>query len=80
MKEILKTLSDTEITAIAYELADPSIDNQSIYNQLAGKSNGEKPSIEMISILPTLVAVELSDRLLNRNIQLGEEIAEDYTA
>jgi hypothetical protein len=61
--EILKTLSDTELTAIAQELNNPKIDNLAIYNQLVAKSNYPTDMSDFLT-LPTKVAVELSERLL----------------
>lgn len=68
--EILKTLSDTELTAIALELNNPKIDNLAIYNQLIAKSNYPTDMSDFLT-LPTKVAVELSERLLQRDKEIA---------
>jgi hypothetical protein len=67
LKDILKSLSDTEITAIAYEVANPSIPNVSIYNQLVGKSNDDDSIGDDFQNLSVLVGVELANRVLELN-------------
>ena len=76
IKDILKTLSDTELTTVAYELNNPKISNKQIFKQLVAKSNGEtiaftkwskgylKSSTEE---LVCEVAFELANRLLERD-------------
>jgi hypothetical protein len=72
IKEILKTLSDTEIMVIADQLSNPSLNEKMIYNQLIAKSNkgdkidgmySEMNSDSFRGTLPRLVASELSKRL-----------------
>lgn len=72
IKEILKTLSDTEIMVIADQLADPSLNEKMVYNQIVAKSNkgdkiesmySEMNSDSFRGTLPRLVAAELSKRL-----------------
>ena len=68
---ILKTLSDTELMAVANQLANPSLDEQLLYRQIIGKGNEGETTDEMFKelnsdsfrgTLPRLVAVELSNR------------------
>jgi len=73
IQDILKSLSDTEIMAIAKELDNPMIPNQTILKQLMAKSNSQNPErmVEELTspdILPIKVAVELSDRLRERDL------------
>jgi len=63
ISEILKTLSDTELIAISKELDDPTIDNQSIFNQLIAKSN-YPTDVSDFDSLPIKLSVELGERLL----------------
>jgi hypothetical protein len=77
--EILKTLSDGELMAIADQLANPSVDEQLLYRQIVSKGNKGETVEEMFEemnsdnfrgTLPRLVAVEISLRyktsILNR--------------
>jgi hypothetical protein len=77
IKNILKTLSDTELMSIAEQLSNVEINEQMIYRQIVSKSNVndtiEKMYYEMNSdgirgTLPRLVAVELSSRLREKNM------------
>lgn len=72
IKNILKTLSDTELISIAKQLSNVEINEQMIYAQIVSKSNEndtiEKMYSEMNSdkfrgTLPRLVAFELAIRL-----------------
>lgn len=72
IKEILKSLSDTEIMVIAQELANVDIDEDMVYRQLISKANNgeefdglyeEMNSDDRRGTLPRLVAVELAERL-----------------
>lgn len=63
IKEILITLSDTELIALSKELDDPTIDNVSIYNQLFAKSN-YPVDMSDFEYLPTKLAVVIGERLL----------------
>lgn len=71
IKEILKTLSDTEILAIAKQLSNPEVDEQLVYRQLIAKGNKSETLDEMYDemnsdnfrgTLPRMVAAELSER------------------
>ncbi len=68
---ILKTLSDTELIAVANQLANPNLDEQLLYRQIVSKGNKGETTDEMFNelnsdnfrgTLPRLVAVELSTR------------------
>lgn len=68
---ILKTLSDTELMAVADQLSNPTLDEQLIYRQIVAKGNKcetvndmfeEMNSDSFRGTLPRLVAVELSNR------------------
>ena len=68
---ILKTLSDTELIAIANQLSNPGLNEQLIYLQIIAKGNKGETLNEMFEemnsdkfrgTLPRLVALELSDR------------------
>lgn len=68
---ILKTLSDTELIAVANQLANPNLDEQLLYRQIVAKGNKGETTDEMFNelnsdnfrgTLPRLVAVELSTR------------------
>lgn len=72
ISNILTTLSDTEIMAIAEQLANESIDEQIVYNQLIHKGNNdenlqdlytEMTSDGLRGTLARRVALELSNRL-----------------
>ena len=66
-KQVLKSLSDTELIAIATEINNPCISNESIISQLAAKSNepyfytSEKESLMLLCLE---LLTEFSDRLL----------------
>jgi hypothetical protein len=71
IKGILKTLSDGELMAIAKQLADETVNEQMVYNQLVNKGNKNEKLVEMYDemnsdnlrgTLPRLVALELADR------------------
>ena len=71
IKGILKTLSDGELMAIAKQLADETVNEQMVYNQLINKGNKNEKITEMYhemnsdklrGTLPRLVAVELANR------------------
>lgn len=71
---IISTLSDTELMAIAEQLYNPNVNEQSVYKQLVGKgNNGEKVdelffqmnSDNFRGTLPRIVALELSNRYRN---------------
>lgn len=68
---ILKTLSDTELIAIANQLSNPDLNEQLLYRQIIAKGNEGETVNEMFEemnsdkfrgTLPRLVALELSDR------------------
>lgn len=71
ISEILKGLSDTEVIAIAEQLANPNCDEQLVYRQLVAKGNSgesldemykEMSSDEFRGTLPRFVAVEIARR------------------
>ena len=71
IKGILKTLSDGELMAIAKQLADETVNEQMVYNQLINKGNKNEKISEMYDemnsdklrgTLPRMVALELADR------------------
>jgi hypothetical protein len=71
ISEILKTLSDGELMAIANQLADETVNEQMVYNQLISKGNRNETLCEMYNemnsdklrgTLPRKVALELSNR------------------
>jgi hypothetical protein len=70
-KCVLKTLSDTELVAIASELTNKKVKIQSIVGQLSSKTNSPIAFIGQISdvksILISEVLIELSFRLLELN-------------
>jgi hypothetical protein len=78
IKEILKTLSDTEIMAVAEQLCNEEVNEQQVYKQLVAKGNdgetlqqlfNEVNSDTFRGTLPRLVAMEISNRyreLINR--------------
>lgn len=72
--EILKTLSDGEVMAIAEQLANPNVDEQLLYRQVVAKGNKGETVDEMFDemnsdnfrgTLPRLVATEISTRYKN---------------
>ena len=67
VKYILKTLSDTELMALATEVSNPLISNVDILNQLMSKSNIEFNPEDMIGEVeqsfPEMLCLELSERL-----------------
>jgi len=71
--KILKTLSDTELCALANEVNNPNISNVDILKQLISKSNCdlyEKKLFEemAIGIFPEKLSYELSLRLISANL------------
>jgi hypothetical protein len=69
-KCVLKTLSDTELVAIASELTNKKVKIQSIIGQLSSKSNSPIAFLgqtDVKSILTSEVLIELSHRLLEIN-------------
>jgi hypothetical protein len=69
--EILKTLSDGELMAIAKQLADKGVNEQMVYKQLINKGNknenitqmyDEMNSDNLRGTLPRMVALELANR------------------
>jgi hypothetical protein len=71
--ETLKSLSDTELVAIAEELSNPSTPYEVIESQLKEKSNSEIVNGEPSWILKDYVIDELSSRLLEKNVLLGDK-------
>lgn len=63
LKDIIKSLSDTEIVAISTELAT-GVDLEGILLQLNGKSNDTKLNSLNTTELSNILLIELSDRLL----------------
>ncbi len=64
--EILKTLSDTELIALAVEINNPEISNEMILSQLSSKSNSTNNDIS-ISDFSDKLSYELSLRLMTSN-------------
>lgn len=64
--EILKTLSDTELIALAVEINNPEISNEMILSQLLSKSNSANNDI-LISDFSDKLSYELSLRLMSSN-------------
>jgi hypothetical protein len=71
ISNILKSLSDTEIMAIAEQLATENTNEQMVYNQLIAKGNNnenleeiyqEMNSDNFRGTLPRMVALEVSNR------------------
>lgn len=74
IREILKTLSDGEVMAIAEQLSNPNVDEQLLYRQIISKGNNGETVDEMFDemnsdnfrgTLPRLVAVEIAMRYKN---------------
>lgn len=63
LKDIIKSLSDTEIVAISNELAT-GVDLDGILEQLNGKSNDTKLNSLDSTELSNILLIELSERLL----------------
>ena len=63
LKDIIKSLSDTEIVAISNELAT-GVDLDGILEQLNGKSNDAKLNTLDSTELSNILLIELSERLL----------------
>ena len=63
LRDIIKSLSDTEIVAISNELAT-GVDLEGILEQLNGKSNDIKLSSLDSTELSNILLIELSERLL----------------
>jgi hypothetical protein len=71
ISNILKSLSDTEIMAIAEQLSKKDCDDQMVYKQLIAKGNDGEILVEMYhemnsdylrGTLPRMVALEISNR------------------
>lgn len=68
IKDILKTLSDTEVVAIAKEVINPAVPNITIYRQLMAKENdGDVIDTNDFTNLPSSIINELVVRLLERD-------------
>lgn len=69
LKDILKSLSDTELIVISNEIINPAIPNYNIYNQLLSKRNDNDGYINTSEFtqLSNLVINELATRLLDSN-------------
>lgn len=68
IRDILKTLSDTEVVAIAKEVINPAVPNLTIYNQLMGKNNSNYViDTKDFNDLPSAIINELTVRLLERD-------------
>jgi hypothetical protein len=63
LKDIIKSLSDTEIVAISTELAT-GVDLEGILSQLNGKSNDFNLKSLNSTELSNILLIELSERLL----------------
>lgn len=68
---IIVTLSDTELMAIAEQLYNPNVNEQSVYKQIVGKGNNNESIDELFDemnsdnfrgTLPRVIALELSNR------------------
>lgn len=71
IQDILETLSDTEIMAIADQMYEVNVDEKKLYKQIVGKGNQGKDLDDLYNqmnsdsfrgTLPRLVSVELSSR------------------
>jgi len=71
INNILKTLSDTEIMAVADQLTDPKVDELFVYRQLVSKANDPVELEDMFNevnsdgirgTLPRLVLSEITQR------------------
>lgn len=71
IQDILETLSDTEIMAIADQMYEVNVDEKKLYKQIVGKGNEGKDLDDLYNqmnsdsfrgTLPRLVSVELSSR------------------
>jgi hypothetical protein len=71
ISNILKSLSDTEIMAVAEQLASNDSNDQMVYKQLVSKGNNDESITDMYEemssdslrgTLPRLVALEISNR------------------
>jgi hypothetical protein len=71
ISNILKSLSDTEIMAIAEQLSNENCDDQMVYKQLIAKGNNGESLVQMYNemnsdylrgTLPRKVAFEISNR------------------
>lgn len=70
IKNIIKTLSDTELISISKEIIDPTIQNITIYRQLESKRNDDITSDNDFNDLESIVISELSTRLLEVDARL----------
>jgi len=71
INQILKTLSDGELMAVAKQLNNPDLNEQLLYRQIVSKGNEGETVDEMFDemnnddfrgTLPRLIAVELANR------------------
>ena len=72
IKNIIKTLSDTELIAISKEIIDPTIPNITIYRQLEAKRNNDITNDDDFNDLESIIINELSLRLLEVDERLGK--------
>lgn len=73
IKNIIKTLSDTELVAISQEIVNPSIPNITIYRQLMAKRNiNDDFNDSDFNELSSIVIGELAERLLEVDERLGQ--------
>lgn len=67
LSEIISTLSDTELIAMAIEVNDPNISNGMIVSQLLSKSNDGEANISDIDKFAEILSYELAKRLRESN-------------
>lgn len=77
IKEILSTMSDTELMVLANEVNEPTVSDASIGKQILSQSNGGSCNINIAELrdLSPILAKELSERLRSSNIQVGEQLS-----
>lgn len=72
--ETLKSLSDTELVAIAEELVNEQVPYSVIASQLRGKSNFEVDNSETSRCeVKNYVIDELCSRLIEKNVNIGDK-------
>lgn len=75
IKNIIKTLSDTELVAISKEIVDPTIPNITIYRQLMAKRNNDDVINDNdFNNLGFIVINELAERLLEVDERVGQKV------
>lgn len=77
-KNVLSSLSDTELIVISQEMANPDIPNSSIINQLVAKSNDVDKDYTSIPDIDIMFCIDLCVELGNRLLESDSKVPVDF--